>query len=136
MIVCKLAVCGETAVLDKESNNASIVNILLHMQVQGFPIIIQKFGCVFMLERDEGDPETPDTSLRITIDDNELHTVPLAIDFQDKTHSTTIVKLHGVVFPRPGIAAVRLLLKGEEIGRWEFEFRQIHSEPKLEVEQG
>ena len=136
MIVCKLAVCGETVVLDKESNNASVINILLHMQAQDFPVIIQKFGCVFILGRDEGDPETPDTSLCITIDDDELHTVPLAIDFQDKPTSTILVKLHGVVFPRPGIATVRILLKGEEIGRWEFKIGQIHSEPKVEVEQG
>ena len=136
MIRCRLAVCGEVAVLDKGTSNASVVNILQHMQVEGFPIVFPRLGCVFLLERDEGDPNIPDTSVRITIDDDEIHTFPVPFDFQDKPRSTNIVRILGTVFPRPGIAAVRLLHEGEEIGRWEFSIQKSSVEPDVEVEQG
>ena len=135
MIRCKLVVCGEVALLDKSTNNSSVVNILQQMTVGGFPFIVQKLGCLFMLERDEEDPATPNTSIQITINDDELNTIPFAIDFEDKLRATAIVRIQGVVLPRPGTAAVRLLLEGEEAGRWEFEIRQIN-EPEVEVEQG
>lgn len=135
MIRCKLVVCGEVALLDSSTNNPSVVNILQQMTVQGFPFIVQKLGCLFMLERDEEDPATPNTSIQITINDDELNTIPFAIDFEDKLRATAVVRIQGVVLPRPGTGAVRLLLEGKEAGRWEFEIRQIN-EPEVEVEQG
>jgi hypothetical protein len=111
MITCKLALCSQMALLDRQSNNVSMINIMDEINVP-VPAVLSTLSAVFILKRDSTDPETPpaDLSVGMVGQVGQAQRFPVNIDFQGKLSSYTVIQMAGVPIPLPGTLRAELFL--------------------------
>jgi len=116
-----LSVCGQDVLLDSQSNRASIISIAESFDVPILPGIFGSVGALFILARDEGDPESPQMVVRVGLVGRPPQELPVAIDFQHKMTVRVIVRMSGLLVPAPGVLRVALahVGEGEAIGHWD-----------------
>ena len=109
MITCRLAVCAESVIRDVQSRNVSVFNILEQIKHHRFPLLIPKVTALFMLVREEGDPETLESVIKITLAGEEVWSSTMDIDFQGKSLNRCITEIRGfpIQFNRQGRCAYR-----------------------------
>jgi len=135
MYSCKFAMCADSVIIDRGTNQISVINIIEQLQSHGFPLAILKFVAVFYLTRENNDNPTPDVLLRVDAE-NTTNTFPLDLNFGEKLKNRVVSTLEGVVMPGPGTLRVSLLIDGNSVGHWEFEVSLIQGAPQIQVEQG
>jgi hypothetical protein len=111
--------CSERVVIDKETNNTSIFNILENMHSAGFPLFVQKFDFFALLQRLENDPQRIDLNLKIYNNDNLLLDHRMSADFQEKLRNRVTIHINGIAVPNPGILVVTLFLGNVALGSYE-----------------
>lgn len=129
----KLCVCAESAVRDAESDSISVFNIIEGYSSDDFPVVIPKLSCVFMVEREDGDPNHLDCSLVFSIDDEEINRSPTSIDFQGKEVARLVAQVRGAMIPRPGTFKACLRMEDGTEGAWTMDVEKTQTE--VEVEQ-
>lgn len=135
MITCKLAVCAESVVRDAETNAVSVFNIVEAAQGKGFPLVVPRLSCLFILTREDSDPTDYSGSMRIAAGTREIAQYPISVNFQDSCLNRSIVVIEGLVVPGPGPVQVSLWLRDEEKGMWQFEVKKVGG-PEVEMTQG
>jgi len=135
MINCKIAMCAESVVVDKNTNNVSVFNMIEELKSHGFPVLSRKLVYFFFMTRDKTNAEVQKGSLVISLDGEELNRFPVQIDFHDKLRTRAIITIEGYLIPKPGTLSAVLILRGKEYGRWEVDVQQI-GKPKVEASQG
>jgi len=116
---------------DAVTNNMSLVGILDYVNTFGFPTLLAKLGCLFVLERDEADPAQYQGEVTITLGERELGRSPVAADFQDQVTTRVVVNLQGLMLPEPGALRFRLDVDGRELGSWSIMVRQVEGAPAV-----
>lgn len=102
--------CAEGVIRDAETNALSVFNILENIRPAGYPILIQHNDILTILERLPEDADRSEGSMRVTLGDIEIAALPISLDFQGKLILRSIVKLHGLVLPNPGVLTFNLML--------------------------
>jgi hypothetical protein len=119
MIQLKLAVCAESVVRDGETNTVSVFNILEEITALSFPAAIPKLSVLFMLERENDDPDRIDCLITFTLGEKELGRAEMEGNFEDKFRNRLMLVVQGVMLPEPGILSVNLTVDGKPMGGWQ-----------------
>jgi hypothetical protein len=109
MVTAKFMIAAEGVILDSDTKAVSIFSILEDVQAEGFPVFIQKISLFVVLERAEGDSANQEFKIKISLGDLDLGVSPVAVNFQDKMRSNTIIRMYGIVIPSPGVLAATVL---------------------------
>jgi hypothetical protein len=104
MISVKLMACGSHVVRDADANTVSIFNIYEGIGAVGYPLLIQFFAALVLLERNPAeDPAQHEATFNVRLGDQVLAHGDVHVDFGDKRHSRQILRLAGLVVPTPGV---------------------------------
>lgn len=126
MLSVQLMLCAMGVVVDQNTNNVSIFNILESLSSPGFPLFVQKIDLLCVLERDAKDKNKVELELRINNNKAvELFKGPLKVDFQDKFRNRSIVNLNGMAIPNPGKLNFVLYHDNKELAAYSVEINQI-----------
>jgi hypothetical protein len=112
MIKGKLLLCAEGVSIDKQSNNATIFNIIEQLNLKHLPVVFPKMVIFSVFERDDGDPETWDGEFSICIDGSEAARDALPINFQGQKVTRTILTVAGLPITQPGKMEISIYEKG------------------------
>jgi hypothetical protein len=112
----KLLLCAQGVVRDADSNNVSIFNVLESLHSVGFPLFMQQMDILALLERTPEESSQHDMRFRVAVEETELVSAHLAIDFEDKPRNRAMVHVQGLVVPNPGTLTVTAYLNDVEIG--------------------
>ena len=124
MIKTVYVICAEKIICDDVSKSITAVDITDGFDAEKYPLLFQRFECLWTMSRSEGDEQRPDAKLKIVLNGKDLHTLKILADFQDKLRARAIVRLRQLVIPEPGILEVKFLLSEEIQASIEIEFRQ------------
>lgn len=117
MNVRLLSVC-EVALVDRRTNNLSLVNILNELTPNGFPFAIPRLVLVAVFEC-EGDEELPEVILRIKQEGTVLFSQPLVPQFQGKPRTRHILEIHGLVVSEPKPLVFQLLRNRRQAAKYD-----------------
>lgn len=132
MIKCILAVGGSKAMLDARNNQASIVGIIEEVSSQGFPTSPFNIDCLYFLTRDESDPASPESSLVVKLNGDQIFKNPVRVGFGENLRTRTFVTLNGIVATHPGTLEFELECNGSIVGSWTAQVKKIEkAEPQM-----
>jgi hypothetical protein len=94
--------CAEGIVRSADDDSITIYNVLEAIQPAGFPIMVQHFFFLSVLEKTPDEPERVECTVRLTLGDQELLNRPLTLDFQGRKMCRSINKFQGLFLPGPG----------------------------------
>jgi len=114
----KLFLVCESAVIDRNTNNLSIFNILEEISAQGFPLIIPKLFVVYVLERKESEDASPEFNLRIIQEKKYLFDKTFTVNFQDKMRTRQLIELQGFTLTKSGHLTFRLNFRGKKFAEY------------------
>jgi hypothetical protein len=135
MIRCVLAVAAESILVDSATNNVSAVNILEELKAPNFPRAAPKIMVLFLLERDDTDPEQLDgCTLVINLAGQELFSGPMEVNFQGKPRLRLMTGFVGLSVIGPGQLVFALRQGNTELGRWQLQVRQTGGPQMLPLE--
>ncbi len=131
MIKCKLALCADRVIRDADTETISAVAIFEAITIQ-FPALLGRLSCLFVLARDEPDPETFDGLFRLNLESNQIFASQVHVDFQGKLRNRVTINILGVPLQTPGTLRAELVRDGSVIAAYEFTVAQ-GSSPPIEV---
>lgn len=116
---CKVVIVAERAITDEVTRNVTLVDILDVLGAYSFPAPMHRLACLFLFEREKGDPDTIPCRVDISISGDTLLSGPTMIDFQGhQSMNRQILNIDGLVIPRPGTLKFSVFVEATEIGEW------------------
>ena len=134
MYSCKFAMCAESVIIDRATNQLSVINLIENIQAHAFPLVINKLVTVFYLSREDGDSPSPTISLRLNTTEESTDALPVNVNFGEKLHNRIVTTVQGVVIAGPGTFRVSLIVNEDEVGHWEFGVTLKEGPPTIEVQ--
>jgi hypothetical protein len=114
-------VVSEGVSRDAETNTMSIFHIIENINSPSFPLFIQKLVVLNLFERLSVDPPIFDSTVRVLINELQLHEVPIRINFEDKLKSRAILTVGGLVIPNPGTLIFNFVHDTRTIAQYKIE---------------
>ncbi|MCI0695140.1 hypothetical protein L0337_24415 [candidate division KSB1 bacterium] len=133
MIHSKLMLFAENIIRDTQTNKISAINIIEEFSSLGFPLFMARFYVLNLLEREKEDDQTISFLLKIFLNEDELTSLDIHADFQDKLRNRSIVTINGLVLPNPGIFRAVLLHNEKEFASHELSVQKIGETDKKVV---
>lgn len=118
MIKLIYMLCAENVIVDTDTNNVSIINVLEEMIPSGLPFVIPHLVLVIQLERDKDDLAEVSTTLKLAVNNEKIAEYPLQIDFLDKKRSRAIVRINNIVIQTNGILAWTLIYETQILSEY------------------
>lgn len=103
-----ISLCCDDIIRDAETNSISIHSIVEEISGEGFPMVFPRFCIFYLFQKETGDINSKGHTLIISLDEKELHKLPLIIDFQEKEKCRNIIKIGGFAFLNPGMLKIEL----------------------------
>jgi len=125
MIRSKLMLFAENIIRDAQTNNISAINIIEEFSSPAFPLFLAGFNVLNLLEREKDDEQTISLLLKIFLNEDELTSLDIHMDFQDKLGNRNIVTINGLVLPNSGILRAVLLHNEKEFASHEVSVQKI-----------
>lgn len=97
-----IALAAEVVIRDAENNSISVFNILEGVVAEGFPMLVPRVAHLVLWEREAREGAVRQGRLSVHLDERQLFSQPLVIDFQQFFRSRTISIIQGLVIPGPG----------------------------------
>ena len=113
-----LMAVSEKSLVDQRSNLLSIINIIEEINAVGFPALVGNCTVTIMVSRTADEPASIPISLTVRIDQDHLATLPIQLEFQDKTFHRQLVDMQGVVVPHAGVLKFLLTIDNAETASW------------------
>ena len=122
-----LHICTDFASVDLYSNKLSLFNIIEELNAASFPVFLQQFTIVTMLERTEDEPDSVIGSFKVTFDsrNKELFETSIEFKFQQHLRTRNISNFSGLLLPAPGRLSIELYLDGNIASSWPIHVNQI-----------
>ncbi len=121
MIRSKYALVAETAIRDAETNNVSVIALLEQMQPAGFPFVLPMLTLVWALERDPEDPPTVSAEFLFFLNEVQIHSFRMDLDFQNSMRARALLRIGGLVLAGPGLFKVSFRREGTEMAFYTIE---------------
>ncbi len=112
MIRNVVSLVAEVVIREAETNNISVINIIDNITAQGFPLFMSRLAFLTIWEKETADPNAYRTIFSIALNEQNLHTQEINIDFQGHLRHRQIVTMQGLVIPQPGPVIFRLAIDG------------------------
>lgn len=135
-MLSKMMLCAKGVVIDRNTNNVSIFEILDQMGAPSFPLTVPEVTIYNLLERKESEPNQTNCELKMSIDGMELPSIPdISVDFAGSRRNRLTLHLQGLNIPKPGTFKFSLVCNGKVLDSCELSFIQIGqpSAPRIEV---
>ena len=102
MIKAEFAHIAQKAIIDKRTNQLSVINIIHGFGTVGFPFVVPEFSFVMRTTRDiDTDPKSVKIDIIIKQQKKELLKNLFKINFEDKKSNNTVVNIFGLVVEKP-----------------------------------
>jgi hypothetical protein len=126
MISCKFSIVAHGACIDAQSGGLTIFDIVDEIRAGGFPLLFQRIAFITKIERDIAtDPNTFDGTIRVLLDDDVLVAGPIHGSFADKSMSSLVTRLEGLIIAHPGRLSFRLSVGDQVLGEYNVAARLI-----------
>jgi hypothetical protein len=112
MIRPLLCVASEGISVDRKTGSVSVFSVLEQITAQGFPVLFQRLALFVLWEKDADDPARVAGRLVIDVMGQELFAQAVEINFQDKLRNRYVVRMNGLILPRPGLLRFAVRLEG------------------------
>lgn len=115
-IICILGILAEEVIIDENSKNTSLINLIEQINLSRIPSIINKLTILHQLVRSPGVTENKfELSLSIRNNEKQILNGNLHVDFLDKKKFRSITNLVGLVIFEIGELIVELKYKNSII---------------------
>jgi len=121
MISLRLALSGQQALRDFDTNSISMIGIFEGVSAQGFPILLPHFSFLVVLEREHGDPRIAKGRFDIRLGDTVLASGDMSIDFEELYRTRQIIRITGILISGPGTVSSRFFIGDDLIAESRFE---------------
>ena len=111
MISSKLCFAATAVIRDNQTNRISAFNILEGLIPLGLPLFLPELSCVTLWEREVGDAQVIRGTFTVNLDNDNLTTTQMHVDFSEVMRSRSIVNISGLVIPRSGVLRFRFVLE-------------------------
>jgi len=109
---------AENAIIDKYTNNLSIISIIDGFQGVSFPFVTPPFTIAFQSKRNVAtDPSIVKTELIIRQKGKELHKGNINVNYEDKSSHRGVIKINGLVVEEPSPIELIFMCEGKEIAK-------------------
>ncbi|MGA2322822.1 MAG: hypothetical protein ABSG22_03140 [Sedimentisphaerales bacterium] len=109
---------AENAIIDKYTNNLSIISIIDGFQGVSFPFVTPPFAIAFQSERNVAtDPSIVKTELIIRQKGKELHRGNIDVNYEDKSSHRGVIKINGLVVEEPSPIEIIFMCEGRELAK-------------------
>ncbi|MBK7142473.1 MAG: hypothetical protein IPH75_10370 [bacterium] len=102
MISVTSMMIAEQVIHDRDSNRISVINIFDGIAIDSSPLFLPQLTILTLIERSNDTVRAVDCSIDLRLDDDLIFTSPLHLEFGERGGTRSIVRLSGVVLPRPG----------------------------------
>jgi len=134
MISTKFAICSQKAILEKGTNNLSLINIINRLEVVSLPSVMAEFAFALITKRDkDSDPDDVELDLTIQQEDNILLKHKGKITYQGKDLNTLVVTIHGLLIQSPSPIVVTCKKDDSVLSKIEIEV--VIVSPKVEQQE-
>lgn len=110
MIRLLLCLTAQGITVDSQTNALSLYNILEGVAAESFPVFLQNISYLCLLQKDADDQSTYAATFRVLIDTDELLHQDVQLDFASRLRNRVIIRVPGLVVPRPGNLVFQLTL--------------------------
>lgn len=129
-----MLLCAEGVIRDVETNTISVFSILESLNARSFPIAIQRLAILYILERDETEPETVTLQIKLSNNDEQLTENTVESPFSGLLRNRTIINLNGLVITNPGKLIISLVYGEDELASYTIAVNS--REPATATQQG
>ncbi len=107
---CRFLCCSDSAIIDKFTNNLSIIGVLHSLSGASFPLWRPELVLSAIFSRSSDEESQIEVNLVLSKGKTPIQTFPVVLDFGGKLQQTAIIKMHGIEFKGPGelVVAVRV----------------------------
>jgi hypothetical protein len=112
--------CARGVSIDRDTGALTIFQIIDGMQATGFPVLLQDFSVIVILERSADEPAQVPVLLQILRDDDLLLQEQVAIDFGPALRHRQAINLQGIVIQSPGIVYIKIRHNNADLGVYRF----------------
>lgn len=128
-----LIMCSEGIVLDRNTNNISVFNILEDIGSVGFPLLMQKFYFFSSVMKEGNDKkEEYELNLEVSVNDTIILTSKININFNRKLKTRAIVQFGGLAIPKAGTMCFKLLYGKRILGEYSI-FVRATDKPNIKI---
>ncbi len=130
MITSIITLCAQGVVIDTETNNVSIFNLLEEIHGNEFPLFFPRIDFFTLLTRKEEDPKVINTTLSIVNNKNELTTIKYSINFGNKLRIRLRLGIAGLLINTTG--KLKFILKKDNKKICSYDIKVSTIKPKIE----
>lgn len=128
----RLSLAAEVLILDSLTNSVTAAKIIEDAKVQAFPVVIPTISFLTSVGRDSTDPEIINAVMRLTLDEEEILTDSIELNFLGRLGSRYFSHIQGLVVPKPGILRFEVRAVETDLLLASYEVRLSAVEPRLE----
>lgn len=113
------------AAFDKETNTASIWEVIEEIAALGFPHVFPQRTAVVCMEREAGDPDASRFEIEVTLAGKVIGHLQAELDFQGKPRYRIRANLAPVLFLTPGKLKFTAKADGAEVAKYEIDVNLV-----------
>jgi hypothetical protein len=99
----RIAVAAESISRDADTGAISAFQILEGIAAQGFPLLMTRVAFFVLWEREDGDPPVNTGTVSVRLNERQLLSHGVSIDFADKRKNRSVFRFEGLVLPSVGV---------------------------------
>jgi hypothetical protein len=115
MIRTLSSMCADLTIVDRQTNNLSIINVIDQITALSYPVGLNRIALVFVMQRDQADPGRANVEFLVRHNDVELSRFTLLMDFEAGLVTRVLPTIQGFVIPSAGVLRFSLHLNGAEL---------------------
>lgn len=122
---CVLAVCADSAALDRSSNKVSLFAINDGISTLTFPYVLPSLAILFILRKEKGDRSNAKGEVELFFqpasgDSAEISKgkSPIRFDFEGTPKLRILIRTEGIAIDQTGTLIARIFHKKTVIGEW------------------
>lgn len=120
--------CAETVIVDQLTNKVSLIGIVDHVKTASFPFLFRNFYIALAFTREPAEPEQPPSRGLIKLDDTEIASIDIDVNFQGHIHTRAFVAIDGLLIEKPGTLKITLTVDENIMGVWQAPISaQVHT---------
>lgn len=112
-MISRYLICARRVVQDSVENDASAIGIVEDFVAQGFPMMLSRLAVLWHVEREDGDADEIQGTLRFAVDGELLQEAPFVGSFQGKHTSRLLLNIAGFTCKKPGLYSLEILINGQ-----------------------
>lgn len=115
MATTTLFAIANTAIVDRQTNHLSLIEVLDAIETPGLPVLIPKLTVVWIKKKEVNDPNSMLCNLEIRRNGEKSGEFPVAWDFNESMFHRSIAAITSFVIDQPGEIEFRITNAGKTL---------------------